>query len=97
MKTRAQVAFVMFVTLLMLQGLCQGVVPGGRLTDEEVNATIRRGNHDSRSHQIGLRLVDQQEFFLSGITLHNVSDVRLRHYCLYARTMDRAGSTLCPS
>src|SRR5208337_2403842 len=57
----------MFVTLLMLQGLCQGVVPGGRLTDEEVNATIRRGNHDSRSHQIGLRLVDQQEFFLSGL------------------------------
>lgn len=37
------------------------------LTDDEVNAAIQRGYNAGRSHQIGLRLVDQQEFFLSGL------------------------------
>ena len=38
----------------------------GRLTDEQVNAAIQRG-YSGRGHQIGLRLVDQQEFFFSGL------------------------------
>jgi hypothetical protein len=57
----------MVVILLTLQGVSQAVVSRGRLTDEQVNAAIQRGNHDKRSHRIGLTLVDQQEFFLSGL------------------------------
>ena len=67
MKIKLQVVFALFVTLLTLQEVSQGVVSRGRLSDEQVNAAIQRGNHDGRRHRIGLTLVDQQELFLSGL------------------------------
>lgn len=67
MKMKLHVAFATLVILLTLQGISQGVVSRGRLTDEQVNAAIQRGNRDSRRHRIGLTLIDQQEFFLSGL------------------------------